>query len=83
MFRPWKNSEKLIQALHEKVQGLEGELDQLRKEYEKLRLVTELKNEIASKVFLELKSALPEQLANSVIDAVHKKLAGSKFQGVV
>lgn len=80
---PWKANEKLINALYEKVQGLESELNQIRENYEKLRLVTELKNEIASKVFLELKSALPEQLANSIIEAVHKKLAGSRSQGVV
>ena len=80
---PWRENEKLIKALYEKVQGVESELSQLRADYEKLRLVTELKNEIASKVFLELKSVLPEQLANSVIEAVHKKLVGSRSQGVV
>ncbi len=80
---PWKANEKLINALYEKVQGLESELNQIRENYEKLRLVTELKNEIASKVFLELKSTLPEQLANSIIETVHKKLAGSRSQGVV
>jgi hypothetical protein len=82
MLRPWKNNEKLINAVYGKVQNLEGELSQFRRDYEKLRLITELKNEIASKVFLELKNSLPEQLAESVIDAVHKKL-GFRPQGVV
>ena len=80
---PWRENSKLISALYEKVQGLESELSRLRGDYEKLALVNQLKSEIATKVYMELKENLGESLANSVAEILQKKLSGSKSQGVV
>lgn len=79
---PWRENARLLKALYEKVQGLEDEFSQLKEEYEKLALVNQLKSEISTKVFLELKEHLSESLAKSIMEAINLRL-NSRGQGVV
>ena len=79
---PWRENEKLIKALYEKVQSLEASLDVLRTEHEKLALITEFKNEIASRVSSDLKSSLTKEMSEEIAEAIQKKLSGLR-QGVI
>jgi predicted component of type VI protein secretion system len=79
---PWRENERLIKALYERVQQLEGELNHFRGEFNKLALITELKNELVNRVFTDLKPILSKELSESIADAVQKKLTNSR-QGLV
>jgi hypothetical protein len=79
---PWRENEKLIKALYQRLQNVEADLAVLRREYDKMLLITELKNEIATKVFTELKPILSKELTNDIVDSLFKRITGFK-QGVV
>ena len=79
---PWRENEKLIKALYERLQNVEADLTILRKEYDKLALITELKNEITSRIVADLKPVLSKELTESIVDFLFKRITGFK-QGVV
>jgi hypothetical protein len=80
--RPWKESEKLIKDLYEMVQNLQTELDRLRKEFDKVVLITEIKNELVNRIITDLKPVLSKELSESIAESIQKKLSSSK-QGLV
>ena len=79
---PWRENERLIRALYEKVQGLETDLNRLRLEYDKLALITEFKNEIASRVASDLKLTMTKEMSGEIAEAIQRKLSGLR-QGVI
>jgi len=79
---PWRENEKLIKALYEKVQSLEANLNLLRTEHEKLALITEFKNEIASRVASDLKLTMTKEMSGEIAEAIQRKLSGLR-QGVI
>jgi hypothetical protein len=80
--RPWKESEKLIKDLYEMVQNLQTELDRLRKEFDKVALITEIKNELVNRIITDLKPVLSKELSEGIAESIQKKLSSSK-QGLV
>ena len=79
---PWRENEKLIKALYQRLQNVEADLAVLRKEYDQLALMNSLKSEIATKVFMELKSILITELSECISESISKKLSGLR-QGVI
>jgi hypothetical protein len=80
--RPWRENEKLIKALYERLQVVETDLNALRKEYDSLALMNQLKSEIATKVFTDLKPILSKELTEDIVESLLKRIVGFK-QGVV
>lgn len=79
---PWRENKKLIASLYEEFRSLRVDVDRLRLEHDKLALVTEFKNEIASRVSTDLKSSLTKELSEEIAEAIQKKLTGLR-QGVI
>jgi hypothetical protein len=79
---PWRENAKLISALYDRIQQLEGELNHLRKEFDKVVLITEIKNELVNRIITDLKPVLSKELSESIADSIQKKLSSSK-QGLV
>lgn len=80
--RPWRESKKPIKDLYEMVQNLQTELDHLRKEFDKVALITEIKNELVNRIITDLKPVLSKELSESIAESIQKKLSSSK-QGLV
>jgi len=80
--RPWRENEKLIKALYERLQVVETDLNALRKEYDSLALMNQLKSEIATKVFTDLKPVLSKELSEDIVESLFRRITGFK-QGVV
>ena len=79
---PWRENEKLIKALYQRLQNVESDLAVLRREYDKVLLITELKNQITNKIIEDLKPALSKELTESIAESLSKRIIGLK-QGVV
>jgi hypothetical protein len=75
---PWRENKKLIASLYEEFRSLRIDVNRLRLEHDKLALVTEFKNEIASRVASDLKLTLTKEMSEEIATIIQKRLTGLK-----
>jgi len=80
---PWKDNEKLIEALYNRLQALEVEIEGMKKEQSGLNVLAEMKKIIVAVVASELKAILTPELIATITSEVKKSLNPPKPQGVV
>jgi tRNA A37 threonylcarbamoyladenosine dehydratase len=71
---PWRNNERLIRALYDKIQALKGEMTSIQNGIEVSKIITDMKKEITKSVL----DSFTEQVISDTVDRIIKAIDAKK-----